>query len=183
MKSLIFVLALMSLNHQGMGNSTDEIQHGGSLLLMTVEEKSTKIGALQHIFPLNTPRIFATAYILIEQLINFNSGKPFRPRSIYRQLLLPGKHVFTWLITARNTQKKKIILDLQTCSMFLAGIPFFPEFFLSGVPEKTPNNTEMAIKEFMTAHLKLSPDTVLNRTFHRVHRLGKWMNKNVKSRN
>lgn len=69
-------------------------------------------------------------------------------------------------VTKENKLMKETILDLQTRSMR-------DNLIFSGIQEKSPDNPESLIKNFMTTHLRLPPDTVQNITFHRVHRLGK----------
>ncbi len=73
------------------------------------------------------------------------------------------------IVTKENKLLKESILDIQTRSMR-------DNLVFSGIPEKTPDNPETEIKEFMITHLKLPPATVQNITFHRAHRLGKQRN-------
>ncbi len=61
---------------------------------------------------------------------------------------------------------KEVTLDLQTRSMHY-------NLIFTGILEKSSNNPEALIKDFMSTHLKLPPDTIQNITFHRVHHLGK----------
>lgn len=60
---------------------------------------------------------------------------------------------------------KETILDLQSRSMR-------DNLIFPGIKEQPQDNPEQAIKEFMQSSLKLPHDTVHNKTFHRVHRIG-----------
>lgn len=68
-------------------------------------------------------------------------------------------------VNTENKQMKESILDLQARSMR-------DNLIFSGIPETPTDEPEKLIKDFMVRRLKLSPDTVNNITFHRVHRVG-----------
>lgn len=68
-------------------------------------------------------------------------------------------------VTAENKQMRESILDLQARSMR-------DNLIFSGIPETPTDEPEKLVKDFMIRRLKLSPDTVSNITFHRVHRMG-----------
>lgn len=49
----------------------------------------------------------------------------------------------------------------------------------SGIPEQIQDNPGQAVKDFKLSSLKLPKETVSNKTFHRVHRLGANNNQNA----
>lgn len=68
-------------------------------------------------------------------------------------------------VTAENKAMQETILDLQSRSMR-------DNLILSGIPESSTEDPEKSVKDFMVNQLKLTPETVEQITFHRVHRLG-----------
>lgn len=73
-------------------------------------------------------------------------------------------------ITAENKQLKETVLDLQTRSMR-------DNLIFSSLPETDNENVENFVKDFIKIQLKISPETLHNITFYRVHHFGKITNK------
>ncbi|XP_067233913.1 uncharacterized protein [Chanodichthys erythropterus] len=67
-------------------------------------------------------------------------------------------------VTAENKAMQETILDLQSRSMR-------DNLIISGIPESSTDDPEKSVKD-MVNQLKLTPETVEQITFHRVHRLG-----------
>ncbi|KAK7882263.1 hypothetical protein WMY93_028437 [Mugilogobius chulae] len=68
-------------------------------------------------------------------------------------------------VTTESKAMQETILDLQSRSMR-------DNMIFSGIPEPSTDDPEKAVKDFMVNQLKLTPQTVEQITFHRVHRLG-----------
>ncbi|XP_054631652.1 E3 ubiquitin-protein ligase znrf1 isoform X3 [Dunckerocampus dactyliophorus] len=68
-------------------------------------------------------------------------------------------------LVQENKTMKETILDLQARSMR-------DNLVFAGIPEKSEEDPEEAVRAFMAQQLKLPADAIQNITFHRVHRLG-----------
>ena len=72
-------------------------------------------------------------------------------------------------INKENKTLRETLLDVQCRSMR-------DNLIFTGIPEKTEEDPEKTVKNFMCEHLKISENTVNEISFHRVHRIGRKLN-------
>ena len=72
-------------------------------------------------------------------------------------------------INKENKTLRETLLDVQCRSMR-------DNLIFTGIPEKTEEDPEKTVKNFMCEHLKIPENTVNEISFHRVHRIGRKLN-------